>query len=270
MHIDQFCRYLYGRGMSPKTIDRRRMVLRTFTTHVAPLPLGQVTTTMIEEWLATKRAPRTRHAYRSDLRVFYGWATKRGVLDRNPAVDVDPIKVPRSLPRPFGDEAQTLLQHGSRRVRRMVVLGMYCGLRCAEIAALDADDLWLGRDQPAVIVRAGKGGRDRVVPLHPDAVALLRGAPRHGPLFAGRNGQPMQAKSVSGVLKRHLRRCGIDGVPHQLRHTFGTEVARASGGDMVVTAELMGHTSMSTTLGYVRLTAGRGAEVIANLYSDAA
>lgn len=67
----------------------------------------------------------------------------------------------------------------------------------------------------------------------------------------------MTTRRVGERITRHLRDCGIKATAHALRHTFGTECARASGGDVVQVAALMGHASPSTTMGYVAVSATR-------------
>ena len=63
----------------------------------------------------------------------------------------------------------------------------------------------------------------------------------------------------------HLARCGVTATPHQLRHTFGTEFARVSNGNLVQLAALMGHDSIDTTMGYVGW-AGDGADAVGRMY----
>lgn len=225
----------------------------------------------LEEFLSTKPAARTRHAYRSDLRTFYAWAVKRDVLTVDPAAGLDSVKVPKALPRPLGDEARSLLLHGDRVTRQMVALGLFAGLRCAEIAGLCGEDVWMHGDECTIVVRDGKGGKDRSIPMSSELREVLGKVSSSGPLFPGKNGRrTVTPGTVSARIRRHLARAGIDATPHQLRHTFGTAVARRSGGDVVLTATWMGHGSTDTTMGYIRLTAGRGREFIEDLYTPPA
>jgi integrase/recombinase XerD len=216
------------------------------------------------------RAARTRHAYRSDLRSFFAWAVTRDLLPTNPAAAVDPIKIPRSLPRPIGPEIAVALLVGSRRTRQMVGLGLYAGLRCAEIAALDVSDVADWDEPGTIVVRAGKGGRDRVIPLHPDLAELLSARPKSGPMFPNAAGVPIQAASASATIRKHLQRCGINATPHQLRHTFATEMTKRAHGDVFTVATVMGHSSVNDTMRYAGWS-GAGAEIVALMFGgDAA
>ncbi len=61
---------------------------------------------------------------------------------------------------------------------------------------------------------------------------------------------------------------GVKMVPHQLRHSYGTAIARATEGDMMTVMALMGHASLDTSRGYVRWSNHGHAEVVARLYVD--
>lgn len=269
--IEQFSAYQRGCDFSEATIKRRRLTLRSLALYWAPKRFDELTTMDIEQWLATKTAARTRAAYRSDVRAFYTWAHDRQLLASNPAGNVGRVKVPKSLPRPLGPEAHALLYSGSRATRQMVALALFGGLRCGEIAVICAEDIWLHHEDGTLIVRNGKGHKDRSIPVSAELREALGSLPSSGPLFPGANGRAtLTAGTVSARISRHLRRNGIDATPHQLRHTFGTAVARKTGGDVVLTAEWMGHGSTNTTMGYIRLAAGRGREFIEDLYGGAA
>lgn len=267
--VEQFAQHQAYRGLSARTITRRTGTLEQFARFIAPLQIIRATRQHIEQFLATKIEARTRHAYRSDLRMFFAWAHDAGLVEIDPAVRLASIRVPRTLPRPISREAAIqMLWSGSLKVRRMVGLAMFAGLRVFEIAQLDASDVWVGARPPVVVVRNGKGGKDRSVPMHPLLVELMHGLPSAGPVFRGRMGANMLAHSVGVAIRNHMRRCGIDGTPHQLRATFGTELASVSGGDMVLTADLMGHSSMSTTMGYVRLVRSDESGVVSRMFDD--
>lgn len=265
--IEQFSRHQRFRGFSAATVDRRAKTLGQFAQFVAPVPLDTATRAQIEEFLGTKATAATRHAYRSDLRCFYRWAADRDLIVADPSTRVEPVKVPKRLPRPIDGDIAALLGDGPLRIRRMVGLALFAGLRCHEIAQLDGGDVRLDVDPAMIVVRNGKGGHDRTVPVHPSLAALLDGI-GPGPMFAVA-GRPVHASSVSRSIARHLARCGVDATAHQLRHTFGTELARTSHGDMVLTAALMGHASMTTTMGYVALARSAGADVVPRMYQAA-
>lgn len=270
--IDQFSRHQASRGFTERTIKRRALTLRQLERLIAPSALTDATGDDLITFIASKPSARTRHAYSSDLRVFFKWAVKRGYATTNPADMLDTIKVPRSLPRPFAGDLDVLFEFGSARARQMTAFGLYAGLRCAEIAVVDASDIITHTEPAVIVVRNGKGQKDRVVRLHPALLAQLGDVPSSGLLFSNpATGRPVTAATVGRNIKRHLEACGIHGVPHQLRHTFGTELARITSGDLQVVAEAMGHGSMETTRGYTAFAGGRSATFIGAMFGgDAA
>jgi integrase/recombinase XerD len=259
-----FRRYQKTRGLARATIERRDVSLKGFAAYIAPLELAEGEPDLIDDWLGTFTSPATRRAYRSDLMAFYTWAAKRGICS-NPVLAVDGIRVPKTLPRPVpATHLQALLQSAPTDVRVMIALAAFAGLRRAEIAALDATDIDLLSIPPTIAVRAGKGNKDRIVPVHPDLAAVLATAPRHGPIVG------VTASTVGHRVADHLRKVGIEATAHQLRHTFGTELARATDGNVILIATLMGHTDISTSMGYIGWAGGPAVDAVAAMYPRAA
>lgn len=266
--LEHYRRYLEACGRARPTVERYVGTVGLFAVFVAPLELAAVTAVDVEEFLSTRRNLKTRHAYRSDLAMFYRWAQRRCGWTHNPLDDVDPIRVPKTLPRPLPDGAVgRLLAVGPLRTRRAVGLGVFAGLRNAETAALDAVDVSLHHGE--LVVRDGKGAKDRVVPIHPMLAELLDGIAPRGPVVVGRHGGPVTPDTVGDIVRRHFRACGIVATPHQLRHTFGTEMARAAGGNLVVVARTMGHANIATTMGYTGWQP-EARPIIAAMFGDAA
>jgi len=263
--VRAFRRYQQVRSLSPKTIRRRGVTLKQFAAWITPLPLLEATADLIDEWLGTFTSPATKRAYRSDLMAFYTWAAKRDMCT-NPVLRTDSVKVPKPLPRPVPAAfLDAVLAAATPDVRLMIALAAYAGLRRAEIAALDAGDVDLVSEAPTLAVRAGKGNKDRIVPLHPELVTLLRrAAPKHGPIVGVTEG------TVGQKIAAHLRSLGIEATAHKLRHTFGTELARATEGNVILIATLMGHSDIATSMGYIGWAGGPSADAVAAMYPSAA
>ena len=259
-----FRRYQQVRSLSRNTIRRRAVTLGQFTAWIAPLTLLEATGDLIDEWLGTFTCAATKRAYRSDLMAFFTWAAKRDLCP-NPVLRTDSVKVPKPLPRPVpAAYLEAVLASAPPDVRVMIALAAYAGLRRAEIAALDAGDIDLTSDTPTLAVRAGKGNKDRIVPIHPDLAAILRTRPRHGPIVG------LSESTVGHKVAAHLRSLGIEATAHKLRHTFGTELARATEGNIILIATLMGHSDIATSMGYIGWAGGPGADAVAAMYPLAA
>jgi integrase/recombinase XerC len=257
--FEEYQRY---RGLSTRTIRRRSYSLGAFKQFLHPLPPQQATPELIEEWLSTFPVATTRYAYRADLGAFYKWAVKRRVIVDNPMIDVDPIKVPKGLPHPIDPALiPDLVRYApDRETELAVALAAYAGLRCFEVANLRRDDISLHAAPPVLIVRNGKGGKDRVVPIHPALAVVLRGLP------AGKV-CPHEVDTIGRKVARYLRDAGLDATMHHLRHTFGTEAGRASNGNVLVVRELLGHESPETSLRYTALSPKLAAATVSDMFS---
>lgn len=255
-----------GRGFSHKTIKRRRVAIGAFARFISPMPLTEATHEHVEEWLATLGALRTRHAYRSDLNCYYRWAVKRRLTTDNPVAQTDGIRLPKLLPRPVPPEDVVCLIAAAGYepwLVKALALAAYAGLRCFEIANLTTADISFVSMPPMLTVRGGKGGKDRRVPMHPTLVLLLSERCASGRII-GRS-----ADTIGRRAAQHIRSCGVDATIHQLRHTFGTELARAADGNILLVASLMGHDQPATTMGYIGWSGGQGYDAVVTMYRNA-
>lgn len=264
--IADFVRDQRRRGLLESTITRRRTDLTAFAREHGDL--GRVTTEDVHTFLDARRGrdggpltARSRHLWLSNLHAFYGWAVRTGRLERDPTADIDRPKLRRTLPRPIGDDDLAVaVMMAEPLMRCWVLLGALAGLRCAEIAGLERDDVLEGQGLLRIV---GKGQRERMVPLHPDVLDALRvcGMPTRGAVFRRRSGGPWPAYAVSQAISRYLRDLGIDATAHQLRHWFGTNAYRVSR-DIRVVQELLGHSSPVTTAGYTAFAQEAGSAVV--------
>jgi integrase len=260
--IEAFTTYQRGRAFSPHTIRRRRTSLSSAAAYSSPLPLIAITAELVEEWLGTFSSPRTKHAYRSDLSAFFIWAVKRQLVETSPMDHVDSVRVPRGLPRPVPAElvSPIIAAATDPQLRLAIALAAFAGLRRAEIVALTADDVSLHSNPPTLMVRDGKWAQDRLVPLHPQLVTMLAATRTHRYV-------PMCADSLGAKAAEHMRSHGWDYTIHRLRATFATELARATGGNVVLVAKMLGHSSIQTTMGYVGWSGGEGGAAVASMYA---
>ena len=263
--IALFCTYMAGRAFSPHTIKRRTSSLSSFSRFIAPMSLVDVESDHVESWVTTLSAPRTRHAYRSDLSAFYAWAAKRKVVATNPVDDTDPIRVPKGLPHPVPPVAVPGIITAAEdpHLRLALMLAAFAGLRRAEICALTTDDYQL-HPTPVLVVRNGKGGKDRQVPLHPALAAALARRHTQGRLV------PWSPDGLGRRARAHLHACGYDASIHALRHSFGTELARVLKGNVVAVGRAMGHEKADTSLQYIGWNGGEWGQMFGEMYGPAA
>lgn len=251
--IAMFGRDELRRGMRPRSIHRRRDVLRAFARHHGSLL--DATADDIYAWLEhTPIVARTTRNYLSSLSGFYAWAILIELTDHNPAGMIPKPKVPIGLPRPIrSDDLAFAVGQAPPTIKAWLLLAALAGLRCQEIAGLERDHILDYEDPPLLLVVHGKGGRERVLPLHPDVLAALRvaGLPRTGPLFRTQTGRQRPPDQVSAIVSDYLHGIGVEASAHMLRHAFATSVYRASR-DIRLTQDLLGHASPVTTAIYTQ------------------
>ena len=222
----------------------------------------------VEVWLATRgQAARTRYNLISSVSSFYQWAIREERCTRDPSKRVPRPRLRRYVPRPVSNEdlAYALLV-APPLVKAWLTLMAYTGLRCQEVAGVDAGDLLWHLDPPALVVSHAKGGNERVVPLAAETEDALRahGLPRHGPVFINQSGRPFSPASVSARTNTYLRDVGVDATAHQLRHWFGSTVYQQTL-DLRATQELLGHRSPTSTAIYTAFAPGVAGGVVRRL-----
>lgn len=261
--IDGYTRHQRVRNFSRNTIRRRTWTLRTWAAYLAAHGASIDTADLghVEGFVGHHHNAETTKAMRSDLRQFYAWAIDRGLLHTNPTDHLPGPRVPERSATPIDpDDVRLLIAVCEPRARLAVMLAAMAGLRVSEIGRLRGEDCRL--EDRAIVVRSGKGGGDEVVPMSAELAAELERWPRRGPLVGG------SGTAVSSLIRRRLRRLGIDGRPHDLRHSFLTEVARKTNGNLLLTARLARHKRPGTTVRYVKWHT-TGHEAVDGLYDAA-
>lgn len=247
------------RGMLATSIRARTRRLRHLAGWLAPRSLLDATRHDIETYLDTLGiSPASRANYLSHFHAFYRWAAAEGLLDGEPptARIIRPRRR-RRLPRPISTEdLQRALAGAHGQLRCFLILAAYQGLRVHEIAGLHGEDV--DRHAGMLTVRHGKGDKDRALPLHPLAAAVLPDHP--GPLFHQPSGAQILPHNVSRQVNEYLHRVGISATAHCLRHAFATNLYRATR-DLRLTQEMLGHTSPATTAVYAAFDPERAAVV---------
>ncbi len=129
------------------------------------------------------------------------------------------------------------------------------GLRISELCDLRVADLDL--EGQRLVVRQGKGKRDRFVPLSVTTVSVVRdylavrGLAQSDHLFLFRQ-RKVKVTLVQARLRRYGRAVGVEASPHRLRHTLATRLLN-SGMDIVSIQRLLGHETLATTQIYARV-----------------
>ena len=219
----------------------------------------------------------------SAIRSFYGFLLKNRCADINPAQYVKAPKQVKTLPKTLDvDQINGLLEAGASSVLEIRDVAMFelfysSGLRLSELTALNLDDIDL-HDQ-ALLVRSGKGGKSRLLPIGTKAIAALnrwlqqriKNTPTSElAVFVTTRGKRLGQRSVELRLALWCKKKGIAEHihPHMLRHSFASHLLEASQ-DLRAVQELLGHSNISTTQIYTHLDFQHLAEVYDNAHPRA-
>lgn len=170
----------------------------------------------------------------------------------------------RYLPRPA--KTDQLREALEGRAESFVVGSLWppIGLRCQEVAGLDADDVLT--EERLLRVTRGKGDKERMLPLHPEVAEALAALPMpgRGPVFRRPMGGAYNPWMVSQHFNKWLREAGVEATAHQLRHWFGTNVYQQTR-DLRLTQEVLGHSEPQTTAVYCAFDRSQAAKAVGTL-----
>lgn len=283
------------RGYSPRTVEVYVRDVSALRAHLRAkrdkdVPLQRLSALDIRSQLAAlygANGPATISRKLSSIRSFCRFLVKQGALEASPAAALRGPKRRKGLPRALDvDDAFRLVEaptnvgrmsrrtlsdreaatHANLRLRDAALMELVysTGLRVAEACALDTSDI--DRDRygvPIVLVRRGKGGKAREVPLGGAADRALTtylavraslGAANDA-LFVNASGGRLTPRSVQRMVKRWTTAGGVyaAATPHSLRHSFATHLLD-EGVDLRVIQELLGHASLSSTQIYTKVS----------------
>ena len=214
----------------------------------------------------------------ASLRSFFHFMEAEGRIHSDPTATLESPRVGRHLPRALSpEEMERLLARPAKqdtpkalRDRAILELMYATGMRVSELVSLNLDNVDLQRGSVRCM---GKGSRERLIPVHAQAVhALTQYLERGRHRIAGKDGDEkalflnMRAGRLTRqglwlIVKQYAEAAGLgtDITPHILRHSFATHVL-AGGLNLRQVQELLGHRSISTTQVYTQVTSGRRRE----------
>jgi integrase/recombinase XerD len=264
---------------SPRTVDAYRRDLADLQAFLGQSPAG-ASTDDVERWVAHLRArglsPGTVARRVAAVRTFFRHLVLIGVRPDNPAAAVALPRRHRRLPKTLApSEVERLIAAAngvtprSLRDRALVELLYGGGLRVSEAVGLDRGRVDL---EQRIVRAAGKGGKERLVPLGREAVEALRrylsrGRPfldrRHRPeLFLNAQGGPLTRAGAFLILRKLAEKAGLEPErvhPHLLRHSFAAHLLEG-GADLRSVQEMLGHADLATTELYTHVSDRRRRE----------
>jgi len=215
----------------------------------------------------------------ASLASLMNWGMASGRISVDPTEKMKFVKKEKSTPKWLDKHEQFALQRiiekdlqiaqlrfpkrwtTRRRDASIVIFMLNTGLRLSETIALNLDDLEISERKGKVLIRQGKGNKERVVPLNTDAreavPAWLKMRPdshckRVWLAVEGGSDQGLTSRTVQRILKRYGQEAGIGNLtPHVLRHSFAkNRINKGVGVEQV--AQLLGHENLNTTQIYIK------------------
>lgn len=265
--LEEWQLWQYAARKADSTILERVRVIALFALETGCSPVTAKAGDIIR-WLGshTEWSQSTAATYHSYLRSWFTWLTIMDHRADNPMVKLGAPRYPDRVPRPVSDDdlVRLLLTPMHHRTRVMILLAALAGLRVHEIAKLRGEDIELSK--PALHVE-GKGKRTAWIPLHPLLVEAALTMAAKGfwfPANSRRPGDHVHSKSVSDIIGNAMRRAGVRGTPHGLRHWYGTTLLD-DGADLRTVQELLRHRSLATTQIYTKVNDERRSEAVVRL-----
>lgn len=264
------------------------VALSTDFASVDEVALRQALHTFYDEGLALRSIAR-RH---SAIRQFHGFLFAEGLRDHDPSSGVQMPRIKRALPKvlsqgdvekligavqALGDGDQPKKSLKIARLFAMLELLYATGLRVSELVMLRLSSF---EDGMTFLRVRGKGGRERIVPLHEQAQMAVKhymqlrqlpseAASKDGFLFPAGNGRKPLARQVfAREMKALAAQAGLDPEtvsPHVLRHAFASHLL-SHGANLLVIQQLLGHADIATTQIYTHVSNPRLHAMVRDLH----
>ena len=279
--FEPFRAHLISLGKSNRTIVGYLTDLHTFarwfeqTNGYALLP-DNLTPTDIREYRqfllnVQKAKASTINRHLSALRAYGVWAKNSGVIHYNPVDGIKSVAQQKHAPKWLDRRDQAALQReAERRIQSaktepakrqairdhcILIVLMNTGLRVSELINLEMTDISMTDRKGELLVRAGKGEKQRVIPLNNTARKSLNAWFDVRPetvlikVFTTQRGAAT-ARAVQSLLEDLGKSARIQKMtPHMARHTFAKNLVN-SGVTLEKVVMLLGHTSLDTTMVY--------------------
>jgi len=282
--VAEYLEWLADHGYSEWTVHHRQSYLKRFLAWceergiVGPGDLTRPLLERYQRWVAHREGKdgkslsfHAQYQHIESLRALCRWLSKQRYVLYNPAAELVLPKLGRRLPKAVltAAEVERLLNvpdvSTPLGVRDRAVLEVFysTGIRRGEMVSLGIPDVDFERG--TLMVRQGKGKKDRLIPVGERALAWTRRyleevrpqlatLPDEGILFLTKYGQPFTRNGISTLVRRLVRRSGIgkEGSCHMLRHTMAT-VMLEGGADVRYIQQMLGHANLETTQIYTHV-----------------
>jgi integrase/recombinase XerC len=194
------------------------------------------------------------------IRALCKVAVEEGRIKENPVNKVKLLTLQPLAPKGLQEkDSRALLKEvelrGNLRDQLAVEMMYGAGFRVSELVNLKVSDVFITERKGHALVRNGKGGKTRQVPLNARIRTLLSEyIAKYSPadnLFLGQRGA-LTAIAFNKIIDVYAKKAGVKCTPHSLRHTFAYNYLKHFSGEIVGLAQILGHNSVSTTAIYTQ------------------
>jgi integrase/recombinase XerD len=281
----EYCSWLEERNYSPQTVAGRRLYLTLFAdwcTDHGLLEPAEVTKPVIERYQrylfhyrkknGEPLSFRSQHVQMIPVKSLFRWLSRQNYILNNPASEIELPQREKRLPKHVLSSAEAeavLLQPDTRQpigIRDRAILETFysTGMRRTELIKLKLCDIDFERG--TVMVRQGKGRKDRLIPVGEQALAWMRkyldevrpqfaAVPDTGFVFLTAESEALSPNRLTQIVREYVSSAGIDkqGSCHLFRHTCATLMLE-NGADIRFIQQLLGHSDLSTTQIYTQVS----------------
>jgi site-specific recombinase XerD len=265
--IVNYRRYLKRRNLSLHTVKNYIHTLKLFVLWL-DVPIEKVDHRKVLEYVDhlfdRRLVAKTINCHLNSIRRFYDYLYhEEEIRIVNPVKSDYMLKLPQPLPRALVEEeiAKFFKVVKGYRDRAMFMLMLRCGLRVEEVARLTVDAVDL--DRKRLIVRNGKGRKDRVVYISNDTNDTLDSylKVRHGKRIkevflvekGTYKGKPISVRGIQKRMEYYARQSKVKVSCHHLRHTMATQMLNADA-ELSTIQDLLGHNWITTTQRYCKIS----------------
>ncbi|WP_153101257.1 site-specific tyrosine recombinase XerC [Paraburkholderia hayleyella] len=279
-----FLEWMRVRNYSEGTVEHREIHLRGFIAWCDERGVTrpqEVTRPILERYqrylfLYRKKdgqalSGRSQHMRLVPVKLWFRWLVRQNRILSNPAADIDMPRMEKRLPKHIlsEEEAERILNvpdvTSSIGIRDRAILETFysTGVRRAELVGLHVHDVDM--DRGTVMVRQGKGARDRLIPIGDRALAWIRKyldevrpqlslADDEGVLFLALTGDSIGLRSMGQLVSDYIKCSGVNksGSCHLFRHTMATLMLE-NGADVRFVQVMLGHAQLTSTQVYTQV-----------------
>jgi len=215
---------------------------------------------------------RAQHSRLVPVRGYFKWLTRQNVLLSNPASELELPRLERRLPKHVltASEAQQVMNQPDVRVPRGIrdraILETFYSTGIRRMESLNLSVFDLDTERGTLMVRQGKGKKDRMVPIGERAILWLERyqsevrpelvmPPDDNVLLLTHLGDPFTPHGMTALVRRYVEAAelGKRGACHLFRHTMAT-VMLENGADIRFIQEMLGHVKLETTQIYTQVS----------------